>query len=144
MGVLCHLNAYMVARRHRPERLQSMNWEEGTYTPVLVWPGVSSPMTRPLPALPFYCSRNIHGVGGNVGAGGEGIRKDKHIALLAWSSSETLSHLLGHKFYLSRKKSTPSPPACAGLAPCHLPQVTSFEGKGGTQRSVCSARGKPR
>lgn len=90
-----------------------MNWEEGTYTPVLVtsvWPGVSPPITRPLPALPFYCSRNIHGVGGNVGAGGGGIRRDKHIALLAWSSSETLSHLLGHKFYLSRKKSSPPTP----------------------------------
>lgn len=124
---------------------QSMNWKEGTYTPVLVWTSVSSPS----PGLSLLCHSTVletsMGWEGMWGAGGEGIRRDKHIALLAWLSSETLSHLLGHKFYLSKKKSTPpQPPACAGLAPCHLPQVTSFEGKGGTQRSVCSARGKPR
>lgn len=61
----------------------------------------------------------------------------------------TLSHLLGHKFYLSKEKKVkfhpppPPPPACAGLALCHPPQGTSFEGKGGTQKSVCSEKGKP-
>lgn len=75
---------------------------------------------------------------GRWGAGWQGIRRDKHIASLAWSSLETRSHLLGHKFHLPEKKSQPPHPQ-AWSGP--LPRVTSSEGKEGPKEVFAVQKG---
>lgn len=72
-------------------------------------PGVHVPMSRPPPAHSPCSSRNVQG--GKDGGGRWGGAGDKHYCTLGMVVfRNTLCHLLGHKFYLSRKKCQTSPP----------------------------------
>lgn len=48
------------------------------------WPGVSSLIGKSLAALSVNCSRNEGPGGREGGAGGEAMRRDKHLAPLVW------------------------------------------------------------